>query len=182
MSNKTTTYFATPESPTGSIVTADGYTVILDTEDIPAALGYTWKLRGSGYPARGSHGKSVYLHRVIAERASGDIMTSTTNPLVHHKNDDVFDDRRSNLQIATHRVHTEIHRARGPRDGRRYKGVQYMPHTHVTKPYRGYVKVRGKMMTTGYAATEEEAARAVDALVLSLELPHAYLNFPQEHS
>ena len=59
-------------------------------------------------------GKTVPLHRYIMECHLSRSLTD--DEVVHHKNEDRFDNRIENLEVLSHQAHSEHHNQRYPRE------------------------------------------------------------------
>lgn len=64
---------------------------LLDQGDAHLLGSYTWHICQDGYVRRKSHGRHVYLHRLIIAAAAGQ--------LVDHINGDGLDNRKANLRL-----------------------------------------------------------------------------------
>jgi hypothetical protein len=58
------------------------------------------------------NGRTLSEHRVVAERMLGRKLTS--EEVVHHKNEDRFDNRPENLEVLSHQKHAEHHNQKHP--------------------------------------------------------------------
>lgn len=151
----------------------DGYITIVDKEDYPHLIQFTWRvsktkngLYAKGYVRR----KQVLLHRYLLKPKMDD-------EVVHHINNCGLDNRRCNLQLASY---SENNAGRAKRRGSksRFKGVEPAP-----KGKRGwYARIlsRTKRVYLGYFVSEEDAAHAYDSAAVELHGQFARLNFPQE--
>lgn len=94
-----------------TIIRIGTWIVIIDTEDAPRILPYTWYVRKTfynryAYRKKICAGKDffVYMHRQI---------TRCPNHLVvHHKNRNGLDNRKANIPTMTKLQHDQIHRFR----------------------------------------------------------------------
>lgn len=129
--------------------------VILDKEDYEALKHYKVRVWG-GYPSNGGSN----LHRKIIRRMYPD-RKLTRDELCDHINGNVFDNRRSNLRLATRAQNSQNRfRPRTNRSG--FKGV--------SKSRNGYgysveVCADGKRECVGYWIDKLDAARAYDIVV-----------------
>lgn len=84
------------------IETASGHTILADDADYPLLWKYTWYASKCGGGRLYAHarvprsGKRISMHRLL--------MNPPTDLVVHHKNNNGLDNRRSNLQVTTTRV------------------------------------------------------------------------------
>lgn len=92
-------------------------------------------------------------HKMRAHRVAWLLMTGEwPTAQVDHINGVKFDNRFSNLRLASA---SENNMNRGPRSGRRFKGVWF---DKQTSKWRVQIKSNGKVLSPGRFATEEEAA------------------------
>lgn len=130
-----------------------GHAAIVDDEDFEALAQWRWHVtsgsNGKIYATRKDpHTKKmIMMHKVITGTGK--------ETMVDHWNGNTFDNRRSNLRIATPQQNasnrkTPKHNILG------VKGVTFMK-AHKTKPYRAQICAGGKHKTLGYFATAGEA-------------------------
>lgn len=78
------------------------FTVIIDHVDLIVLASHRWRPHTKGYAFRdtekGGKRKTIYLHRVIYERAHGPV---PWDKVVDHKNTNRLDCRRENLRAIT---------------------------------------------------------------------------------
>lgn len=65
---------------------------LVDEADFDSLRRFRWTL-ACGYAVRADHGKPLSMHREVAGLRRGD------SRVVHHRNEDHFDNRRENLQV-----------------------------------------------------------------------------------
>jgi hypothetical protein len=151
---------------------AGGHLIKIDRSDLDWFLTYP----GGWYVHAEHGGYYVYarsrpfrkLHRLLLDAKPGQ--------LVDHKNRDGLDNTRSNLRLATS---TQNAHNSGPRGHARstYKGVWLH---RLSGLFCGCVKgPDGHRHSIGYYRTEEEAARAHDALAKMFRHEYAFLNLPE---
>lgn len=108
------------------------------------------------------------LHRLLLNAEDGQ--------LVDHRNRNGLDNRRANLRLADSRQNSWNS---GPVAGKKskYRGVWQ----HLNGRWTGrFTRPDGRRVSTGAHDTEEQAARAFDALAEEFRGDFAYLNFPGE--
>lgn len=95
---------------------------------------------------------------------------------VDHKNGDGFDNRRSNLRLATRSQN--LANRRGWSNLTQYKGIRYKPARPGKGPecWEAYVGFEGRKVYAGRARTEVEAARLYNKKALELYGEFALLN------
>ena len=136
----------------GQVVTIDA-----DQEDV-LTTGTRWVASWSGrkyYAVRGRGPTRVYLHRVIAGAAKGQV--------VDHINGDTLDNRRANLRICTQQQNTFNGRPRGGVSG--FKGVA---RHHDGKRWIARLTHNGKNLYLGIFDLAADAAAAYDAKAVEL--------------
>lgn len=111
----------------------------------------------------------LYLHHAVLEVPAG--------TLVHHKNGDHLDNRRSNLVVINAAL--KAHRRRKkPNATSRYFGVC---RDNRRGRWQAGLHVNGKRISAGTFKVEADAARAYDRLAYQQYGPLANLNFPEEY-
>ena len=126
---------------------------LVDHEDAELFERFRWHVRWcSGKPYVYT---SIYLHRLIAGRTSGD------NQLVDHKDGNSLNNAKANLRTAT--VSQNAKNKRKQKGGTsKYKGVRFLKRPEgcwLARPWLASIFVKGRSITLGYFATEEEAAQ-----------------------
>lgn len=149
MANSNDTY-CTYTLPTGEIV-------YFDEEDADL-LAYSWCNNGSGYAYRKlpapNWRRSSYMHREVMERMLGRELKKGER--VDHIHNNTFDNRRSELRLATH-SQNKRNTLKSARNTSGYKGVSW----HKTaKRWTVRIGVQGKSLYLGLFDTTEEAHRA----------------------
>lgn len=147
-----------------SFLTADGYEVLIDAEDLHLVAGRRFSTsvsrRSTVRYASTSSGKGrVLLHRMILCPGMG--------VDVDHANGDGLDNRRANLRTCTRAQNiANVHRVR--RDNQSgLRGVRFHPHLK-SRPWRARIRYENKTIDLGYFATSAEAAKAYDAEAIRL--------------
>ncbi len=126
---------------------------VVDFRDAGLLSTLKWRFDGN-YVTTNSY---YSMHRLIMRNPKGKV--------VHHKNEDTFDNRRSNLAVVKRSVHTRYHKVkRGKLGVHKTKGGSYM--------------ATEQRMNVGFYDTEEEAALAYDWAARILLGPQAEVNFP----
>lgn len=154
---------------------------VIDEEDFGLVGGFRWRLEESrGYlSVRAYPGEyTILMSRLVArclDRPEKD---------VHHRDGDTLNNRKSNLVIVRHGLHTVVSKLQAPPiRGRRFKGVHCRPSGSAMKPWRAMIRLDGKLVHLGSFATEEDAARAYDRAVERVygNIPglKPYKNFPE---
>lgn len=152
------------EIPLGGRV---GGIALVDDEDYARLNVYKWCVAGNGYVMRG---KTValphsYLHRAILDAPKG--------VQVDHKDGNPLNNQRSNLRLCTSSQNSS-HSMTVRNRKSKYRGVTL----HQGK-YRARATIGIKQIFIGYYDTEEDAARAYDAVVQKQVGEFAILNFPE---
>lgn len=150
-----------------------GHVAIVDDEDYDRVAVFKWAVQRSPqgllYGTRSVYRKSripgrMQLHRFVLDAPAG--------AWVDHRNGNGLDCTRGNLRLATP---SQNQFNTGPRRGRRFKGISQ----HKGR-WMAEIKANGVRKYIGRYATEEEAARAYDAVAVVLQGEFARLNFPVE--
>lgn len=164
---------AIPVTNCGQIVAV----AIVDKEDSDLAVS-TWRPAGHGRYGHDRHyaamrpqgGGTAYMHRIIAERAHGEIPDGWT---VDHANHNTYDNRRENLRIATRSQNHGNRRSTG--DG--FRGVSRRSRG---AGWRARLGIPGGEIPLGNFDNPEDAARAYDVAALARFGEFASLNFPDD--
>lgn len=144
----------------------DGEIARIDDEYIDLVSRYRWhslRLPRLVYAVAYSDGVQILMHRLIMGPRSGQI--------VDHIDSDGLNNTRSNLRFANHAENMR-NRRKTVNATSRFKGVWF-----EAKKWRACLRVNGKRIRAGYFVSEEEAARAYDALALKHHGRFARLNF-----
>lgn len=140
-----------------------GKSVKVSPEDYDWASQQRWHL-SQRYASRRRNGRVEALHRLIAGAAPGQH--------VDHINRDPLDNRRENLRLCTPAENAWNMRAHQDAMSR-YKGVTFAEGVWIAQ-----VGHHRRSVYIGAFRTEEEAARAYDAVALHLFGEFAHPNFP----
>ena len=150
------------------IIGRTGNQVVVDDEDADLALLHWW-IEQRGYARRREAKKTVYLHRLIAERIFGPLGTMQAD----HINRDARDNRRANLRLATHSENMVNAKKRRDAKTSRFKGVSWFK---PSKSWRAHINVNRKQISLGYFDEEAEAAKAYDDAAKAIYGDFANLN------
>jgi len=149
-----------------------GHLIKIDRSDLDWFLTYP-----GGWYAHAEHGGHyVYSREKPHQKLHRLLLDATPSQLVDHENRNGLDNTRSNLRLVT--PAQNCHNS-GPRRRARsaYKGVWLHRPTGL---FGGCVKgPDGHRHSIGYYRTEEEAARAHDALAKMFRHEYAFLNLPE---
>lgn len=159
------------------ICLTQGAVTLVDDEDFALLNEFSWHLRRSGkthapYATRaerlGDEWVSVFMHRAI--------LGAPPDAVVDHVNGNGLDNRRANLRLATQSQNCA--NKKRPDFGRpnrfKYRGIN----RQWNGSFQAQLCAGGKRINGGTFKTEEEAARAYDAIALQHFGPFARLNFP----
>lgn len=145
-----------------------GKTAAVDAILYPYLCQFNWHISNGMILRQDSKSAKCYLlNRVIWERCNGDI---PKNMCVVHISDDVFDNRISNLKLATY---SEIALSEGRSTKCGYKGVY-----KSLKDKNYFVRLKGKFI--GTYSKSIEAAKVWDKCAREIGIPEEVLNFPGE--
>jgi hypothetical protein len=150
-----------------------GWNTLVDATDyewlkmVPWGIGWSMargkKMRP--YAVHDRLGKRYYMHRVLT--------TAPKGMVVDHINGDPLDNRRGNLRVVGQGQNIRNQKARSSCG---YKGVY-----HLRGRWTSHVKRGDHTIYVGTFDTLEDAARAYDAAVLSIDGEHLHPNFPIEN-
>lgn len=151
-----------------------GKFAIVDDEDYEELVQYRWHYTKAGYASRyGGGGRknhiSIYMHRQI--------MNPPPGFEVHHKNSNRLDNRKCNLQIATHKENLSHQIKPKGNFTSRYKGVKWIKTGKRRKRWVATIKVNYKDIHLGYFGSEVDAAKAYDEKARELFGEFAKTNF-----
>src|SRR3990167_7796456 len=91
---------------------------LVDDEDFERANKWKWCVRDTEYAVRrGKNGERIYLHRFIME--------CPENMVVHNKNHDTFDNRKSNLVVCSWQENCQSQKIQKRKKISRFKGVTF---------------------------------------------------------
>jgi hypothetical protein len=155
----------------------EGKWTILDPNDYYLYAGFKWCIGGCKdklYAVRGQINgpdglKIVRLHRLIMDAPEG--------LLVDHRNGDSFDNRRSNLRLATH-SQNQYNRRKSKNTSSKFKGVYFRKNRGKWVAYIN--NVAGEKLWLGQFDAEIEAARVYDEAARKYRGEFASPNFPEE--
>lgn len=154
-----------------------GYFAIID-ETNKDLLEIKWGLLKTGdlrYARLNIEGTSIYLHRVVMQRALGRSISKAE--MIDHINGNGLDCRQCNLRLATNSDNS-CNKEKGKRNTSGYKGV-----SRVTNRNRWHARIQrnGKDFHLGYFSSAIEAARAYNQAALIHHGEFAVLNvIPEE--
>lgn len=125
-------------------------------------------------------GRAEQMHRLILGR------TATLNKDIHvdHINGNSLDNRKENLRTCSRTENARNSKKRITHNGKpcssKYKGVMWYPWNKMLEtgtPWNAQIRHNNKLHNLGYFATEEMAAKAYDAMAVTLFGEYARTNF-----
>lgn len=134
----------------------------------PGKLGYARRHEGGR-----ANSKAIYMHREIWERHNGPIPNGMT---VDHKNQNTWDNRLSNLRLATI-SQQGFNKGVQANNSSGFRGVHWF--TRMGK-YKATIRCKPKRIHLGYFDTAIEAAKAYNRAAIELHGPFACLNEIQD--
>jgi hypothetical protein len=143
-------------------------TVIVDYEDVGMVLSAPWYVGTVGYAVRGTvprkTGKMLLLHR--------ELLNTTSDKKVDHRNGDTLDDRRINLRECTHAQNiSNQQRQKSNKSG--YKGVYF---NRRSKKWEANIAPNGKGIYLGRFENILDAAQAYNDAAIKYYGEFARLN------
>ena len=135
------------------LVQCSGYYTIVDEDDMILFEDHCYHTHIGDASIHVRGGYSTYLHRVIAQRAYGDI---PNNMNIDHINGCTFDNRRSNLRITT-RSENNKNRKKHANNSSGIAGVCW---NKAKGKWKAYIKSQGRLIHLGYYDSLEEARAA----------------------
>lgn len=160
---------------TREIPLSKGYVALVDDAD------YEWLVERGPWHASGHKNNLYAVHTEFTPPNSFKpirmhLLILPTDLTVDHINRNPFDNRRSNLRIATHRQNSQNRKQRS--DSKMpYKGIQRMK-KDCKNPWIAGISIDGKRVHLGVFPTAEDAARAYDEAARKHHGEFAYVNFP----
>ena len=126
---------------------------LVDPEDSELVSGYRWYASSNPwatYATTSKHGKTIYMHRLIAKAGKG--------WYVDHINHDGLDNRKANLRVCANHENMRNRSSLQSNNSTGYFGVEPLR----SKRFRSCLWIHGKRLIVGIFDTPEEAARARD--------------------
>jgi hypothetical protein len=161
------------ENRMATIPLNDGLFAHVDDEYVERLSQYYWFARefhGTTYAfaniGRGRGRRQIRMHRLVLQAPNG--------VEVDHRNGDGLNNRRKNLRFSTHQQNQWNKKGTGGTS--KYKGVSFCSQTNR---WKASIRVDGRTRTLGRFDSEEQAARAYDAVALKTRGEWAHLNFQE---
>lgn len=157
---------------------AAGRVALVDDGDYDLVMQYRWHVRERQLPGHSKDGPYALVNVWLGNGKYHTILMHkliTGWPMTDHVNHDGLDNRRQNLRHATS-SQNQLNRLPVSGGTSRYKGVSWV--TREQK-WRADIRIDSKRIYLGAFASEEEAARAYDAMAREKGGGYAYLNFPE---
>ena len=146
---------------------SQGKFALVSPEDYEFIMKWKWCFNGK-YAVRIDGRKTVWMHRVIAERMGLKI----DDKEVDHRNHNGIDNRRENLRSATH-ADNQHNRPLSKRNTSGFKGVSWNKHR---KKWVAHIKFNRKKIHLGYFTNKRKAAREYNRAAIKYFGKFAYLN------
>lgn len=134
------------------IYTSKGEHILVDTEDLPKLIGFTWFLYPDGHAVAKNKGKELRLHRQI--------MGTPKGMDTDHKNHNRADNRKCNLRVCTRQENT-MNQLRRSDNTSGVKGVHW---DKTASKWRAQIFVDGEYLNLGYYTEFEQAVQVRQAL------------------
>jgi hypothetical protein len=155
-------------SVVANIKTSKGTDVVIDDEDFDWLSKFKWEITPRGYVRTrkqvNGRRKHILIHRMIMSAKEGD--------LVDHINGNVYDNRKSNLRITTHKGNSR-NRKTPIINKVGYKGVNKV---QGYDKYKAYIQVGDSQAHLGYFDNPHDAARVYNFWAVDLFGEFARLN------
>lgn len=149
-----------------------GASVLVDEDELEKLSKFKWEVTPRGYvrARKQVNGKrtTYLLHRIIINASKGD--------LVDHINGNVYDNRKSNLRITTHKGNSR-NRKTPVINKVGYKGVNKV---NGYEKYKAYVQLGKKQAHLGYFDNPHDAARMYNFWASDMFGEYARLNVINE--
>lgn len=142
----------------------NGNLVKVDNEDFDRVKNYPW-CNKDGYAYNSELGR---MHRFIMNAPNGMLVD-------HKKAEDILDNRKSNLRLAT-RAQNSMNSRSKKGSSSKFKGVSW---NSLTKKWKLQIAFEGVNKHIGEFIDEVECAKLYDRKALELFGEFAYLNFPE---
>jgi hypothetical protein len=147
-----------------------GKFAIIDPEDFETLNQIKWYAKKDEYNFYAEHKdtkKTISMHRMI--------MKPQAHLVVHHKNHNGLDNRKTNLKVVTRAENNLSNRQGFNRGKSRYKGVRWHK---VHQKFYAVLIHKGQRIFLGYFDNEIEAAKTYDEAARKYRGDFAVLNFP----
>jgi hypothetical protein len=151
-----------------------GFVALIDEESLPLVEQFTWfaaRARSLVYAHHtawnGQKNVTVRMHRLIAGALPGQV--------VDHINGCGIDNRRANLRICS--MQENVWNQKKRKGSSKYRGVTL---SNTGNRWNAMISVRRKLHYIGSYLTEDDAARAYDAVAAVEYGAFARLNFPEQ--
>jgi len=135
-----------------AVIEIDGYSILVDSEDLPEILKHAWKNNGNNYfnycKRIGKKSIVIYLHRLITN--------APQDMEVDHIDHNKLDNRKSNLRLCT-RSENKCNKVLSDKNTSGYKGVCW---DKSRKKWQANIGKNYKKHTIGHFDTPEEAYAA----------------------